>query len=495
VHEVALGNADMCVANSWVTTERLAIAGFSNSIYTDIVRLVATKRDDGALNVGESLRLVFEPLSYGLWLALAFSMVYFALSMWLLEGRRKQAGDSFPQKTHTGRMLGAIGTASSALAGYTFATPVNPLASLAVFGFGINILFISVSYQNGALLLRLKKDIKTDVDSFSSAITQRSTFCIVDSMVVPIVARYPASAELLRPVATFIEVTQGMESGLCDAGLMTEDYWTDASLTDNQLCDSLHLLKEPVLTIPVAIAAADEWLLPLTWDLERVKEEGMWDLALASAEIETGWVDKCKGVEEDPYEHAQMDLDEGVGPCMLSVLLSTAAVIATLVLENLERTSRRKRQQAAAALSNRATKARRHFSSAGHQVARAGRAASAVRRATQGGGSGWLRSMKLDVTKKDANPTVETEDPAATKQAPRGRQLGRSSTMVLKMKDVINRHVVVESLRETTAERANDSPIARTSTTDRARVVPFDHPDASQPNDSHVSVATILESE
>lgn len=45
VHEVALGETDLCIGNFWMTSQRLLLSSFGPNIYNDEFRLIVLAED------------------------------------------------------------------------------------------------------------------------------------------------------------------------------------------------------------------------------------------------------------------------------------------------------------------------------------------------------------------------------------------------------------------------------------------------------------------
>ena len=69
VHEVAIGNLDLCIGNFWPTARRRTIANFASPIYRDSFHLIVPYAPPGAYaSIWRSLQAPFTPFSAELWL-------------------------------------------------------------------------------------------------------------------------------------------------------------------------------------------------------------------------------------------------------------------------------------------------------------------------------------------------------------------------------------------------------------------------------------------
>jgi ABC-type amino acid transport substrate-binding protein len=93
VHDVALGEVDLCIGNFWVTIERLRLATFSSTLYTDDWRLVVKKEesDDGSWLPKNSAELYSHmktplmPFSNSAWMWIMFTVFYMSVALHIVE--------------------------------------------------------------------------------------------------------------------------------------------------------------------------------------------------------------------------------------------------------------------------------------------------------------------------------------------------------------------------------------------------------------------------
>ncbi|CAK9117506.1 unnamed protein product [Durusdinium trenchii] len=83
VHDVAVGNFDVCIADLWVTPERTQLATFTPAIRQDFFYLVVPRKIVEATFMTR-LTKPFLPFSIGAWLGIAAFLFGLALVLWLL---------------------------------------------------------------------------------------------------------------------------------------------------------------------------------------------------------------------------------------------------------------------------------------------------------------------------------------------------------------------------------------------------------------------------
>ena len=86
------------------------------------------------------------------------------------------------------------------------------------------------------------------------AIDGRAKICSLQSMQVVLEGQYPdiLTYGLYLPLEDYPSVLQGMDDGLCEIGIISEDSWQDLSPLNNH-CLTKALLQETVTTTPVAL--------------------------------------------------------------------------------------------------------------------------------------------------------------------------------------------------------------------------------------------------
>ena len=85
VHEVAIGNVDLCVGNFWITTERRLLGAMTHSVTSDDFYLVTLRRKAQSQYelVVDGAGKLFTPLEGNLWFAILAAVVYSAVCMFI----------------------------------------------------------------------------------------------------------------------------------------------------------------------------------------------------------------------------------------------------------------------------------------------------------------------------------------------------------------------------------------------------------------------------
>lgn len=84
-HDVALNEVDLCIGNFIVSAERLSLAPFSPTIYTDEVRLVVLPADDTGLDYWAMLATPFAPFTSTAWWIIAALALFSSAALLVIE--------------------------------------------------------------------------------------------------------------------------------------------------------------------------------------------------------------------------------------------------------------------------------------------------------------------------------------------------------------------------------------------------------------------------
>jgi len=79
VHDISLGELDMCVGAFWTTTERLLLSSFSNTVYYDEFYLIVHTTKDNSFY--SNFITPFEPFEVQAWLWVVSVSLYMAIAM------------------------------------------------------------------------------------------------------------------------------------------------------------------------------------------------------------------------------------------------------------------------------------------------------------------------------------------------------------------------------------------------------------------------------
>jgi len=269
VHEVAIGNVDMCWGNFWPTATRRALTMFTGSMYSDNFHVIVPMTT-AKMSLWDSFTRPFEPFSAGLWMFIfgAFGFVGFTVvhANTLTEEharpgqsradreaerakkRRRTLFDTFPllfssvvkgmHALNTGEVKGVdVKTGGSWLA--QFLVGLTKTVLVAVY---TSLTVSSLLTQGNAAFMNLEEGIDGGY-----------TFCANSAMRSVLEAEHPRLGPLLVDKSNH-EVLNGVIDGECDAALAHTDLWEKVRLWgDHTFCNTMTRLPETVTVAANAI--------------------------------------------------------------------------------------------------------------------------------------------------------------------------------------------------------------------------------------------------
>eukprot|EP00281_Chroomonas_sp_CCMP1168_P003090 CAMPEP_0206255184 /NCGR_PEP_ID=MMETSP0047_2-20121206/24106_1 /ASSEMBLY_ACC=CAM_ASM_000192 /TAXON_ID=195065 /ORGANISM="Chroomonas mesostigmatica_cf, Strain CCMP1168" /LENGTH=788 /DNA_ID=CAMNT_0053681555 /DNA_START=61 /DNA_END=2427 /DNA_ORIENTATION=- len=215
VHDVAVGEFDLCLADFWVTTERMALNQFVTPFGTDLFYLIARKEAPPE-TFAEQMVKPFQPFSLELWVLVIGFLLFAAFVMVMT--------DSHNLDDYANERLGAKLAKSLyfSFSGYVAGGSQNAAASvpgrLATIGFGWFVLITLASYTaNLATILVKRSSVNGGINSIQDALDQNLKICGPIAVQGQLEALYP-QARWVWHVGTG-DATRLMWSGECDCAV------------------------------------------------------------------------------------------------------------------------------------------------------------------------------------------------------------------------------------------------------------------------------------
>jgi len=206
--------------------------------------------------------------------------------------------------------------------------------------------------------------------SFDDVRKSATKVCGVASMEAALKAAYPdwGARDLYVPTSGFKHILDAMDAGECDAGVMPLEIWEQFGQSDDGHCRSKLALPATIMSLSTVLPLRPELARPLSWAIEKAREQGDWAVALNQAEEDHLPPPACqaavsargKSVAESPRrrrlqsrrrlqrkivgasaasasstasasgddsEGSQLELEGAAGPCIIAVITSTLALL------------------------------------------------------------------------------------------------------------------------------------------------------------------------
>jgi len=223
VHEVAIGNTDMCWANFWPTVERMVLTQFTTSMYGDDFFLIvrAGKEDTTLL---DTIGQPFEPFSLDLWIAIVAVFGIVGVLAALDNKPEEESAWDFFLRLPFAYFDGVNAYNSGGLEGEK-RTSGSWVINIFV---GFTVMVLGTGY--GAVVTStLISESATAVSNLDEAIAAGYTFCCNSASVSLLSAAHPQLANLLVPLSLG-ESLNGVDEGLCNAAILSGDEGRSARL-------------------------------------------------------------------------------------------------------------------------------------------------------------------------------------------------------------------------------------------------------------------------
>jgi len=284
VHDVAIGQVDMCWGNFWPTATRRKLASFSSAIYQDSFHVFVplSSKDE---SWGAAFGRPFAPFSLELWLMI-FAILGVVGVMMTREVAFAAHGKPLGwcemlQKVPIAVFKGWHGLNTGEIKGLDIQTSGGWLSQYAV---GFTKTVVLAGYTS-VVVSTLMTQGTTEVSTFNEAVRAGFRFCCNENMFPGLTSQYPDLAPLLVAVP-MSEVIDVMDEGRCDATIAHWDQWYGERLwSDTTHCDSKARLVETITTVGNAIPVRDSLQEAVSWAISRALEAGEYAPLVSEARL------------------------------------------------------------------------------------------------------------------------------------------------------------------------------------------------------------------
>jgi len=175
VLDVAVGNADMCIGDFWITPQRMNLANFLTPFGNDNFYFVAPFAVSDE-TLGATLQKPFLPFTDGLWGVTFCFLIFSAFVMMVTDGHNM---DDYENQNMVSKLFKSL---YYSFAGYVGGGSANSPASvpgrLATVGFGFFVLITLASYTANLATILVTRGSATGLTSAQDAVDKGVTICI-----------------------------------------------------------------------------------------------------------------------------------------------------------------------------------------------------------------------------------------------------------------------------------------------------------------------------
>ena len=344
-HEVAIGNADICVGNIWPTVERRLLTSFTSPIYNDEFHLITKKVDtqDGAsfspsdiikpfglwckAPQGRSQSDCFKHNVHS-WVWIFAVLVFAAFSIWMTEGWTNET--EFPERAFSDQFARATFNMSQGFFGGGDHRHVPHTASgrITITSFSLAVLVLLTTYTAEMTSKKVEEVQATGIiSSLNQALDEDFKVCGMNAALPAFVPNYPKISSLYVGTDSAKKSLQNMDDGLCEVAIVTADEW-QLLQREASNCDK-HRQDEVLRVLPNAFAVSAELQAPLSWAITREQDTGVY------AEIRTKSQAKYYSFVDDVCARkaaveAPLKLSNVMGPCLISIIGSAIGIVIYL---------------------------------------------------------------------------------------------------------------------------------------------------------------------
>ena len=326
VHEVALGNTDMCWGNFWPTATRRHMTTFSGSIYEDEFNVIVRASADAQRSFLTALAQPFTPFTPELWLLILVVFGFVGI-MLAYENHGAQQDVMLAYESHgaqqdaRGRSSAQPSTGGSRVVttpqGWTprpitlwdFCVHKAPLGMLkgwhaytigeiqgiqlhtsgswlTATAIGFTVFVLSAGY-GAVVTTRLIEQSSTEITTLQEGLDQNYRFCGNADLRDLLVGQHRKLTSLFVPV-TLGDSLSAMDRGECDAAIIHQDFWRAERLygrTTHCVSGSSPkvALAETVALLHNAIPMREELVQLVSWAIARRVESGLYDVMVRNA--------------------------------------------------------------------------------------------------------------------------------------------------------------------------------------------------------------------
>ena len=281
IHDIALNRTDVCVGPFWTPAFRRKLVAFTGDLFSAQFALVVRQLPATQRTFAEMVASPFEPFEAEVWAYLVLTLFYVGLIRWAIQpngdgrnievvmrsvaktvdtsyrrnakgrGGGGQCGDSARSvaaadatlRDRTWRAFKELlfnqGVAFQGFLGDWRGDDPSALSQwINLLGASFAMLVVITFYTAQVTRSLIFSSSVRAVSSLEGAVAGRMPICALESMRTAFEAQYTdvAKYRLYVPVSDQMEVLTGMDSGLCDVGVLTKEMWDFVGRSDPRQC-------------------------------------------------------------------------------------------------------------------------------------------------------------------------------------------------------------------------------------------------------------------
>ena len=355
VHDVAIGNTDLCVADIWITPNRAAMAHFLPPVRFDHFYLMAFSEERTTWELGSLLSRPFKPFYWDAWIGIIVCFALFAMVPLLAKcmkpmtggtetagQQRSTTGTEEPrsERDHNVRYHSEDSRLSVSSMASTFISTIvdlfvgdsghfsesgNTMGKLAGCGFWFFMLVVSATYTANLASVLVAESENATLQGKSLADARDVSICVHRQALEHFNQTYRDQGLKWEPVDREQEIPEKMHAEVCSMSVMYQasidmmkagQYCSDADC-QREACEINRVSDEVLLTFAVGFPVNRHLAHSLSWALTKAFSEGT---AGVTEKKHTEQMQKISSLkcppQRDPYQLKLVDI---AGALFLSI--------------------------------------------------------------------------------------------------------------------------------------------------------------------------------
>ena len=342
VHDVGIGNTDLCWGNFWPAATRSLMASFTGSVYEDEF-VIIVRATSSSSSFARTMAKPFEPFDWSLWVLI---IVIFGMVGITLEYESDETSRSTWDFCTRRAPLGMIKGWHGYTVGDISVEHQTSGSWLTAVGVGFSVLVLLTGYSAVVTTSLLTKS-RVEIRTLEEGIAKGYNFCANADMRPALVAQNKRLGPLLV-TASNMDILDKMDNGECDAAIAHRDFWYATRLFGNvDHCDkggSPKVALPGVVTIVAnSLPVRQDLLGPLSWMLQNKREAGFYEQFVDEAKY-----NYTSGLCPEPDLAGELEsfgiYDLGA-PLFLLAFVSMASLVILMVITRIGRHVQRKTEE------------------------------------------------------------------------------------------------------------------------------------------------------
>jgi len=275
VHEVALGNTDICVADHFSTSERRAMSTFVATIYDANLKVLSKINVQGDRSVKQLFENnpveVFDSL---VWFLILVSLMYGAGAVYYIDIYLNKHPDGDDLVTYFFMGFSTFTGQGAGSERFEAKRRVTMMVILLVSFFSL-IFTALFTAQMTSNFVTSNSNVVTEFNSIRDVLSADAKICMLQSVRSTFESIYGTQANIVEVLDSYVGILERMDANDCDVGLISEDEFDlmnrgDASPSDpTRHCDKTHV-GDTVLSISASVPISEELQGDFSWKIESI---------------------------------------------------------------------------------------------------------------------------------------------------------------------------------------------------------------------------------